>query len=209
MNTLLRTFWRHDRNVDANLLEIDNGIQEAEEWLEKNLGEPYKIDEAAFLLPSQEHVIKFCHLVVREPGVELFNQAQDEVQTRPFRTSYGVYYSFLRVPRSYRLEVMALSEGGHSPLHDAMWPSSSQANLPIAVHLSFKCRGVAEYNAVTAVLPRYAIHGMSCESNYGRFSYWLPNSLDSSLYLKPRVNLRDDADPVPASQLPVWKSFNG
>lgn len=172
------------------------------------LGFVQGVDEIAILLPSASAATEFVTQMVREDGVMLFNTASDHVHTSPLKTCYNVDYNFLTVPmatgRPLRIEVMALTSGV-SPLHYAalheMHYDGSALSL---IHASFKVDDEDDYaTAVHRLRERGWEAAQRCESTYGRFSYWTP--LDDSgfgdmpdecpPYLKPRVNLRDAAQP--------------
>lgn len=163
------------------------------------------IDEIAYAFASHEDLEEFLHEMVQHPDVTHFNAAHDHVHTLPLRTCYGVRYEFLAVEASaaplchpFRIEAMAVSTG-FSPLHVAELRYSK--GKPIAVHASFKVVDQVDYGIATTRLRDAGWEpAQRCESDYGRFSYWTP--LDRAawlpdgpiMYLKPRVNMRDDAE---------------
>jgi hypothetical protein len=63
------------------------------------------------------------------------------------------------------------------------------------VHASFKVPDEDVYRLTLAHLQSQGwMCGPYCESSYGLFSYWRhPSDIESVLWLKPRVNLRDGA----------------
>lgn len=162
----------------------------------------YRIDEIAYQFNTLEDLDAFTVEAVCHDGCLLFNAANDHVHTLPMRTCYGVAYRFFTIPMEYlpeqlgevRIEAM-LQTSGLSPLHLAgMW---SVHGRPLAVHASFKCVNEEQYAAVCHRLRQQGWESpQRCESSYGRFSYWTP--VDRAkyedlpfMYLKPRVNLRD------------------
>lgn len=173
-----------------------------------------EVDEVALMFSQEHEVMKFIKAAVQVPGVKLFNVAHDNVQTYPIRRQYGVEYYFLETEWGYRVECMRLS-GGHSPLHGGIENTyfdtvGNQLDSGI-VHYSFKCTDETEYaNALKVMETGLWHHAMTCESTYGRFSYWMTDEetdrrlvadgIDWCLaekgktleaYIKPRVNLRD------------------
>lgn len=120
------------------------------------------------------------------------------------------------------LETDELGDPGFSPLHRALWQTNgdptSNNMLPVP-HLSFKptprvlripaqvaaeagrpgstrtvqTLGQAYSSAVAHLQEQACIHAQTCQSSYGRFGYFLPNDATRQLYIKPRINTRDDA----------------
>ena len=199
--------WDRDLEVRANLSRLHRWMAHYEDRLPGKA----EFDEAAIMVPSPWHVEQLGN-DLREAGWGWFNAASDLVYTSPFSTRYFVEYNFFRcdgVP--YRLEVMCMSEGrmdgepGFSPLHAALWPNGVVPNsagvrkFPVP-HLSFK-----PYAYPNSTLQRqYAmtvddlkikgfIHAQTCQSTYGAFSYWIHQDAQVQLYVKPRINTRDDA----------------
>jgi hypothetical protein len=161
------------------------------------------LDEVAILVPNEGHAASLVQRLVSEPGYEYFNTTKGVVHTYPFHTTYQVQYHFVRTPRNYRLEIMHLryeeaGRAGFSPLHMAMWrpngvpEKQDGTNAYPVVHVSYKLPNQEQYDAELEWLTRTgSVQGMSCRSEYGRFSYWLPHCAEMLLWLKPRVNLRD------------------
>jgi hypothetical protein len=110
-------------------------------------------------------------------------------------------------------------EAGFSPLHQALWEHGRMENTsgltryPIP-HLSFKPQrrdlgvhrdgmtageermqtwGQAYGQAVQHLKDQGFIHAQTCQSTYGRFGYFLHQDAQRQLYIKPRINTRDDA----------------
>lgn len=209
-NIMNPIYWDAQRKVGDNLntVEIWMGSYTAQGLVPRG----GQIDEAAVLVPSRWHATRFINNLEVE-GWEHFNGAEDLVYTNPFGTRYLVRYEFLRSPqKTYRLEVMYLqpdseSYQGFSPLHSALWVpegltpgTSGTVRFPIA-HLSFKAPKntgdlqlrSAYSRAVAHLQAKGCIHAQTCQSTYGVFGYYLPHDATRQLYLKPRVNLRDDA----------------
>jgi len=166
----------------------------------------FVIDEVALFFRDRTQAMQWILDQVGKDGVTLFNYAQDEVHTHPFNTDYDVHYYFLSTPFKYRVEAMALGNG-LSPLHESLRPyASNEAHDPVGprptVHYSFKCQDAPTYHRVTDWLGKMEFgHVQTCRSTYGLFSYWsMSENVDPNgtmdVYLKPRVNTRDERVPV-------------
>lgn len=63
-------------------------------------------------------------------------------------------------------------------------------------HLSFKYPGDSTQRgyskAVQHLQEQACIHAMTCQSTYGAFGYFIGNETMRQIYVKPRVNLRDE-----------------
>lgn len=170
------------------------------------------IDEAAIMVPGERHA-DTLGLELAAGGWKRFNSAQDLVHANPFGTRYVVQYHFFRHPKvDWRIEVMHMAaawkdgERGFSPLHQALWTpngatpfSGMTAQLPIP-HLSFKApvseagpRTRDGARALRWVLDEGCVMAQACQSTYGHFWYCLPCDARKQLYVKPRVNLRDES----------------
>lgn len=153
----------------------------------------FLIDEIALLFPTRQACGEFVLRAVQGDGVKLFNRAVDQVETWPFRTQYDVEYLFLETRSTMRVECMSLADG-FSPLHAAMLTHLNGNLGPVVVHMSFKTENAQQFNDVMDKIDD-AGHTMvqECKSTYGQFAYWNIEGPDvSGIYLKPRVNLRDD-----------------
>jgi hypothetical protein len=183
-------------------------ISDVNDLLDKNFGPgTFRIDEVAVMLPSQLDALQWVSEAVKNDGVTLFNKAEDDVRTYPFDTQYDVNYYFLSTPHDFRVEAMALGNG-ISPLHEAMRPGRryrDKVMYPVPVHYSFKTESEDQYRHVMNWLDAaHFHHAQSCQSTYGRFSYWLAEGEDGQIpdmYLKPRVNLRDIKKPRNPNEL--------
>lgn len=161
------------------------------------------IDEVALMTGSLAQWQSLSGRFVYQ-GWELFNQAQDTVHTEPFGLTYGVRYAFFRRPEvPWRIELMRpdFLVAQYSPLHEAFWslfcseiPTSGF--LPV-VHFSYKVLTEGDYEMEVERLGTHNyLHGQSCRSTYGRFSYFRKGI--TGPYVKPRVNLRDTGGVVHA-----------
>jgi hypothetical protein len=208
--------WDTTFGISTNIDVLDVWIEEYSRLLTHDAA----IDEAAVMVPSHWHAGQFIDKLTGS-GWEHFNSADDLVYTNPFGTRYFVHYDFLRSPEiPWRLEVMTMGEGrldgarGFSPLHQALWTPDGITRETVGgyrypvPHLSFKAPrrtilGTAEpklqtpqqaySKAVERLQARGCIHAQTCQSTYGTFGYYLPGDATRQLYIKPRVNLRDDA----------------
>lgn len=165
------------------------------------------IDEIAVLFQDPHNFDKFTKEAVRMDGCILFNTAEDHVHTMPMKTCYTVDYRFFTVPVQFlgetfsemRIEAMMI-QGGASPLHYAeLWNvRDAPAFVSPLVHASFKCVNEEQYAAVCHRLRTKGWEAAQrCESTYGKFSYWSPLEDEKypdrpPVYLKPRVNTRDE-----------------
>lgn len=160
------------------------------------------IDEIAWLFPNDNALNAFTKAAVREESIAHFNGADDHVHVGPLDTCYDVRYEFFSIAgRNYRVEAMTL-QGGFSPLHVNEFRRDRTAKA-YGIHASFKCPTEEDYAIATHRLREAEWEvAQKCESAYGRFSYWQPTDSMKWLpdgpimYLKPRVNLRDDLSPL-------------
>lgn len=148
------------------------------------------IDEIALLFPGQHEANSWIMDAVRDEDVHHFNAAFDTVNTSPIPSEYFVRYDFLSLRgRSYRIEAMQLITGT-SPLHAPLVKQAEQFQVPVPVHLSFKCENEEVYQRSVYRLEQNDFEAAQrCRSTYGIFSYWKHPEFD--LYIKPRVNMRD------------------
>lgn len=179
-------------SIKEALKSWENARQAYHSFL-RDIGLGFEIDEIAIHFPARNDMGNWIIEAVKEEGVELFNTAQDRVMTTPFGTEYAVEYCFLRMPSEMRVEAMTVL-AGFSPLHMALEGHSN--GEPIVVHFSFKCEDPNDYEYALSVMSQSERANLvqGCDSAYGRFSYWnVPELSDTvaSIYLKPRVNLRD------------------
>lgn len=173
------------RPVEQLEREVDRDVMFLNDWLHHNSPCAQGIDEIAVMFRTREELWGWITGAVQEPGVTVFNYAEDRVKTEPIVSSYEVEYTFLRreqVP--WRIEAMMIRQGS-SPYH------SSLRGQGRVVHASFRCSDVPQYdNVIDAMWERGDVELVQrCESTYGKFSYW--RVAGSGLLLKPRVNLRD------------------
>lgn len=155
------------------------------------------IDEVAFLLPpvNGNGAGWLTRMLARvgRAGFTYFNHvADDVVKCNPLPSQYEVSYDFFTTGvEGVRLELLTIG-AGMSPLH-SMFEMSDRDTDASVVHASFKVVDEDVYRMTTAHLQSEGwMCGQYCESSYGLFSYWRhPSDVESVLWLKPRVNLRD------------------
>lgn len=183
----------------AQLDEIDKYVTEYGPLLEK-YGIHTTIDEAAILLPDAKTLWGWVSLAVRAKDVKHVNAADDSVEVSgPIHAHYGALYEFLELAdRPWRVEAMMVTSG-YSPLHTGL----TQLAGPHGgwVHVSFKCPTEKDYSETCKRLANTGewLPAQICRSSYGRFIYFspAPHLIGDGpgqlpmLYLKPRVNLRD------------------
>lgn len=187
---------------DLNRTNADN-IREMERWIgyySDRLPVGTAIDEVSILTTRPGMAAKR----LEEADWALFNRAEDVVFTNPFGTRYTVMYDFYRHPLvPWRLEVMRTKDG-FSPLHRALsqvYRTDSQMPVP---HLSFKPEQKASPiagkegfrrsygRAIQQLQDKGCLHVMTCQSTYGVFGYFIGNDVGRQVYVKPRINLRDE-----------------
>lgn len=194
--------------TDEMLKEADRLVELAREVLDAANLKDVGIDEVALLCrgeAGQEANFIFGH--VGKEGVQFFNRATDSVRTQPFCTNYEVRYYFLTTNRGYRLEVMRQTSG-FSPLHhryarpsvNGRVETTADARAMPFVHLSWKCSNTDEYfTHLDRLREARLLCGQACSSDYGKFSYWRSGTAyelgQTLVWLKPRVNLRDQTAP--------------
>lgn len=158
----------------------------------------YPIDEIALVFDNHEDdkLHAFIDDAVQSSGVKLFNVAYDHVETGPIESAYDVAYHFLEVvDLGMRVEVMKI-ERGVSPLHEShLSPYNptvfGDVTTPAVVHLSFKIRDDEWEEVVKAIEEKGGQLVQECWSTYGHFAYFRVKHLGQNIYLKPRVNMRD------------------
>ena len=207
-------YWHLTETVDENLRVLEYQFAKYRQMLPEGC----KFDEAAIMVPSYYHLGKLAS-ALEKAGWAQFNNAKDLVFTNPFSTRYFVEYVFFRHPeKEYRLEVMMMAEGeedgqpGFSPLHAALWqngerPAHAGHTMFPVPHLSFKpvrivlpeSRGLQKETAgraygrsINHLRDQGFIHAQSCQSTYGMFGYYLHQDSIYPLYVKPRINVRDE-----------------
>jgi hypothetical protein len=166
------------------------------------LGIIMPIDEIAIMVTDEHQEYHLLEGAVRN-GWRVFNAAEDAVETYPIKSEYRVHYTFLDHPETgYRLEIMRLLDG-ISPLHMALSSNAFLADhlTPVMVHASFKVKDLTQLGEIESRLTDSGsfMLAQGCRSTYGAFAYYArteSNDLgsdDLTVYLKPRVNLRDQA----------------
>lgn len=201
--------FRHQQNQVDEMLDSLRAVHAVtSERLRGLFGPAAVIDELAVMFKDEEALLEFVRAAVRNVGYDLFNTAHDVVETWPIRSVYRVNYWFMTTPHGYRLELMTASPG--SPLHDSIALRMGQ-NSAAAVHASFKVDNEVDYAIVNGTLLNEGYEmAQRCQSSYGRFAYWTRTGREEGveLYLKPRLNTRDDPqeDAYSDDELEVFES---
>jgi hypothetical protein len=190
--------------VSSTLAHLRELREKASERLRAMFGVTYTIDEMAVMFTSPAHALRWISSAVRVPAVTLFNSATDVVQTSPIVSTYNVHYWFLTTPdlpetdprweysTPWRVEAMYAHAG--SPLHDT-YRRMMKGRETLAIHASFKCPDEEAYGVAVKTLRDNGYEAAQfCESTYGRFSYWSEAEGGGEVYLKPRLNVRDEED---------------
>lgn len=201
-------FWSSDKSWEENIKNLDDiwdGANRAVCALRR--GEEAAglavVDELAILVPSKRAAMSVIEQAVGDHGA-YFNNAIDYVNTEPFETSYKVQYHFIKVyGKAYRIEVMHLLDG-HSPLHTVLALATARGTgreFPV-VHASWKPisgENKIGYTREQRILREGGYKSLQeCRSTYGRFGYWQGQfkAEPTSVYLKPRINVRDNGVPA-------------
>lgn len=151
-------------------------------------------DEVSLLFSKPAELEDFKEWAVAQ-GLEHFNSVQRDQMVRQDKAqAFGVRFEFLRLPnRPWRIEAMCILEGC-APLHEEALRRSGEGCV---VHLSYKCRDLQTYQEhVRSLWDEGRIKKAEYRNSYGMFSYWVPTGSELRPFLKPRVNLRDSADPT-------------
>lgn len=199
-------FWNTGETHQHNLRRINRWMG----YYGEKLPPFTRIDEAAILVPTRYYRNKVTDDLLAE-GWQPAGGASDMVHTNPFGTRYMVEYVFLTHPElSWRMEIMMPGQdenddAGFSPLHSALeaqaefYNGTDARRLFAMPHLSFKPAIDSDTTlqrsyslAVQHLQNQGCIHAQTCQSTYGVFGYYLGNDAASTVYLKPRVNMRDD-----------------
>jgi hypothetical protein len=181
---------------------LNNIVLKAQAIIDDAIIADYKIDEVALLYTSEDEANKDTIALTMVDTVQVFNYARDHVHTRPLENCYDVTYRFIQnALYPWRMEVMSL-DSGHSPLHESMIADGAASeDSPGIVHASFKVGNKEAYDEVITQMSESTdwVLGQACQSTYGNFSYWRyvggeeGGSGPLSVWIKPRVNVRDGA----------------
>lgn len=204
--------------IDSALEQVHEKWRMINEKVRGLLGTSYTVDEMALYFPDPDLLMVFVGKAVQR-GWVLFNQAEDNVTTRPIPGAYAVQYWFMNHPdRDYRLELMTIDEG-HSPYHASIHHMCQRMSAPVSLaHASFKVPDEKAYAAASIALRNGGFElAQHCESTYGRFSYYIIKSDDAreERYVptvKPRLNMRDSApaeEASPANEFPNGNWMTG
>lgn len=171
--------------------ELDRECAVGTELVRAALGAEYAIDEVALFFRNDAALWSFINTAVRNDW-QLFNQADDKVDTRPLQSTYEVRYWFLRrADTPYRIEAMRVVSG-FSPYHALLYERVSDRLGYRLAHASFKVATEEAYGSAIHHLTRQLQLDVlqHCESTYGRFSY-LQGDTGMISPIKPRLNVRD------------------
>lgn len=149
-----------------------------------------EIDEVSMLFATVVDLNAFMHHSESDRMMEHFDSVDCDTMSRiDGGESFDVRFEFLRLRgATWRMELMCVL-GGLAPLHSRALALQS----PALVHASYKTPDLEAYEKETKNLFDDADHyEMEAEyvNSYGMFSYWTVPAI-GSVYLKPRVNLRD------------------
>lgn len=153
------------------------------------------VDEIAMMFSNEKDADEAALSFTMASTANVFNVATDHVHTGPHSTHYDVAYRFVQNGLyDWRVEMMSLTSG-FSPLHEAFMNKTAGFDEGEPVHLSWKCNSEEGYQDTIDYLHHSDdyVFAQSCRSEYGLFSYWRPMGTDLDVFLKPRVNTRDDA----------------
>lgn len=169
------------------------------------IAEEFVLDEMAIAFGDELTLSRFVSALNRHPGITHFGGDIDQVAASPLSSSYLAQFEWLSTPLSFRIEAMRVVKG-YSPLHAHRGHYINAAGNQHPgnygwIHASFKLADQATYDQARQDLIEAGWYMVqSCRSGYGAYSYMAPGNdvMDllgteaASLYLKPRVNLRDD-----------------
>jgi hypothetical protein len=167
----------------------------------------YTIDEMAIAFTDDVEMLRFVSVMNRVATVDHFNGGLDTVEAMPLHSAYRVQYEWLRTAFPWRIEAMTIRDGFSGVHAHRAWlarePEALAKNLGW-VHASYKVPGglAGYYDACVELNERGWACAQQCTSDYGKFSYWVPvgerlaqlTEADAvAMYLKPRINLRDES----------------
>jgi hypothetical protein len=184
------------RNIDSIFESVQNKWSAVDEEVRGLLGPEQHVDEMALYFTDFDALVRLMAKAVRR-GWVVFNQDEDQVDTKPIVSTYGVEYWFLRHPElPYRLELMHIPDG-FSPYHQGMREYLERNDMCLGLaHASFKVPDEVSYARAVVALRSAGYELLQhCTSTYGRFSYYANVSEGSKLpIIKPRINIRDGAE---------------
>lgn len=183
-------------SMRKSLIEIRDERERMEEIVRGIFGADYHVDEMALYARRPAVIMNFLREVMAIEGYDLFNRADDLVEVSPIPSSYLVEYWFVRTPYDFRLEIMSLIQG-FSPLHEVYSRHEETDRCVANVHASFKVPSSEAYTEAQVALRQAGWEcAQRCESEYGKFSYFINDEVSTHWYLKPRVNLRDSGSVI-------------
>lgn len=162
---------------------------------------PGTIDEMAILFPNEETLDAFVFMAARDPIVMHDRTVERDEMVRVDDTGrWHVRFEFFKMAgMRFRIEAMTVLDG-HAPLHESALKKAK--GNPNIFHASYKRFTEDGYEQCKDQLNRQVKEPVIMEAeyvnSYGRFSYWSANAIPF-LYLKPRVNLRDNSQERPSA----------
>lgn len=145
------------------------------------------VDEVSLLFKEKEELERFVFWAVNEKNLSNFASRKDTLYRLDKREQFNVQFEFLRDPsKKYRIEAMCVLDG-KAPLHEHKTHLFGEISV---MHVSFKCDSLEEYFKSMDMLHQDGWDFFAQYVNdYGLFSYFRMQG--NSIYLKPRLNLRD------------------
>lgn len=187
----------HRQYLDM-MIEAQNALTDAQFSLDTELFLKATADETSLLFATPEELDGF-KLWAIQSGLECFNTVDRDRMVRLDKGAtegFDVRFEFMRLPGAaggdWRIEAMCVL-GGQAPLHEEHLAAHGTGK---PVHVSFKCEDENRYRVMKRTMADDGFQSIpfhaEYQNSYGRFSYWGVGPW----YLKPRVNLRDAAQPL-------------
>lgn len=150
---------------------------------------PIDVDEVSLLFATPEELALFTATAKHDWRTNHFGTVDVDTMQMTGGPSFEVRFEFLRLADApWRIEAMCVLDG-EAPLHAA---ALSDRGSGCVVHASYRAgTSLPDYNRELDRLPEYGALRAKYTNTYGQFSYWQVGDL-GHVYLKPRVNLRDN-----------------